>query len=195
MIVLNLPVKKVAHMSWITLPHQLNNRKFTKAIVFVHGLNGSAASWKGAPNRFVDRLSQVRPIYNHFGLYVFQYDPKLFEVNAAWKLIARLPSANEYVQKTTFNTAIKRISAELRASLTELLPGCKTVVLVGHGMGGLVIKRVLAQIADPPKCYYIDTDDTHDAILEVDDTTSHVTYNKLLALLQELSDVNNKDIQ
>jgi Putative serine esterase (DUF676) len=173
-------------MRWITLPHQLNNRKFTHAVVFVHGQNGSAASWKGAPNRFVDRLSQVRTVYNHFGLYIFQYDTKVFDLGPAWKLLATIPRYSEIAQNKNFNAAIKRISAELKTSISEFLPGYKSIVLVGHGLGGLVIKRALDEMREPPKCFYIDTDDTNDSVLEIDDPDNHVAYNKVLALLHDI---------
>jgi pimeloyl-ACP methyl ester carboxylesterase len=173
-------------MRWITLPHQLNNRKFNKAVVFVHGLNGSAASWKGDPNRFVDRLSQVRTIYNNIGLYVFGYDTKIFDVGPLWKLFARIPGCSEIAQKRKFNADIRKIAADLNTTLREMLPGYKSIVLVGHGMGGLVIKRVLVGRNEPPKCYYIDTDDAPDSILEINDPNTHVAFNKVLALLLSL---------
>ena len=163
-------------MPWITLPHQLNNRKFTKAVVFVHGLNGSAASWKGGPNKFVDLLSRERPIYNHIALYVFQYDPKIFAPGPAWKLLARIPGCADFVQKATFKAAIRKIATELKATLLEMLPGYKTVVLVGHGMGGLVITRALVNMPEPPKIHYLDIDDPDD----------HVAYNKVSALLHDI---------
>jgi triacylglycerol esterase/lipase EstA (alpha/beta hydrolase family) len=176
-------------MAWRYLPHQLNNRKFDKAVVFVHGLNGSVKSWMGAPNRFVDRLSRVPVIYNHIGLYVFGYDPKIFEHGPLWKLFARIPGCSEIAQQRKFNADLKRISTELKASLSEFLPGYKTVVLVGHGLGGLVIKRVLADLHEPPKTYYHDTDDTNDSndsVLEIDDPDNHVSFQKLSALLHQL---------
>ena len=167
-------------MRWITLPHQINNRKFTQAVVFVHGQNGSAASWKGAPDRFVDRLSQIRPIYNHFGLYVIQYDTKIFELGPAWKLLAAIPGYSEKAQDKNFNAAIKKLETDLRACLSEFLAGYKTIVFVGHEIGGLVIKRIIAQIHEPPKCLQID----------VDDPNSDADFNKLSTLLnpgEELS--------
>ena len=133
-------------MRWITLPHQLNNRKFTRAVVFVHGLNGSAASWRGGPNRFVDRLSRERPIYNHFGLFVFEYQTKIPELGRAEKLFALIPGASEIAQKAKFNVDMRRVAMQLKASLSDLLEGYKTIVLVGHGMGGLVIKRALVEM-------------------------------------------------
>jgi hypothetical protein len=163
-------------MRWITLPHQLNNRKFTQAVVFVHGQNGSAASWKGAPDRFVDRLSQIRPIYNHFGLYVFEYDSKIFELGPAWRLLAAIPRYSETAQNKNFNAAIKKLETELKTSLSEFLPGYKTIVLVGHEIGGLVIKGAIASIHEPPKCLHIDVDDPNDP----------VAYDKILTLLHEL---------
>jgi triacylglycerol esterase/lipase EstA (alpha/beta hydrolase family) len=169
-------------MRWITLPHQLNNRKFDKAVVFVHGLDGSVKSWMGAPNRFVDRLSRVPAIYNHVALYVFGYDPKIFEDGPLWKLFARIPGCSEIAQQRKFNADLKRISTELKASISEFLPGYKTIVLVGHGLGGLVIKRVMVDLHEPPKCYSIDTDDTSDSVLDIDDPDNHIVFNKLLAL-------------
>jgi hypothetical protein len=179
-------------MAWRYLPHQLNNRKFTKAVVFVHGLNGSIKSWMGAPDRFVDRLSRVPAIYNHIGLYVFGYDAKIFEAGVLWKLFARIPGCSEIAQQRKFNADLKRISTELKASLSEFLPGYKTVVLVGQGMGGLVIKRVLAGMAEPPKTYSIDIGDTDDSVLEIDDPDNHVAFNKVLALLHQLLDIEQQ---
>jgi pimeloyl-ACP methyl ester carboxylesterase len=135
-------------MPWISLPHQLNNRKFDKAIVFVHGLNGSARSWMGDSNKFVDRLSRIPAIYNNFGLFVFGYDTKIGEFGPAWKLFAAIPRGNEIAQKTKFNVDIKRISTELKTSLSNLLPGYKTIILVGHSIGGLVIKRALVEMGE-----------------------------------------------
>jgi triacylglycerol esterase/lipase EstA (alpha/beta hydrolase family) len=175
-------------MAWRYLPHQLNNRKFDKAVVFVHGLNGSAKSWMGAPNRFVDRLSRVPVIYNHVGLYVFGYDPKIFEHGPLWKLFARIPGCSEIAQQRKFNADLKRISTELKATLQEMLPAYKTILFVGHGMGGLLIKRVLADLHEPPKTYYLDTDDTSDSALDIDDPDNHVAYNKALALLHDILD-------
>ena len=243
-------------MRWITLPHQLNNRKFTRAVVFVHGLNGSAASWRGAPNRFVDLLSRERPIYNHFGLFVFEYQTKIPELGPVEKLFALIPGASEIAQKTKFNVDMRRVAMQLKASLSDLLEGYKTIVLVGHGMGGLVIKRALVEmgeaelkrirlfitlaappagaapvavppagaapaafppagaalpsipakayadftskltdrfsrITSPPETCYIDSDDTSDAVLEIDDPNTHVAFNKVLALLLSLMPGDN----
>jgi pimeloyl-ACP methyl ester carboxylesterase len=173
-------------MAWRYLPHQLNNRKFDKAVVFVHGLNGSARSWMGAPNRFVDRLSRVPAIYNHIGLYVFGYETKIFEEGPLWKLFARIPGCSEIAQQRKFNADLKRISTVLKASLSEFLPGYKTIVLVGHGMGALVIKRVLVDLHEPPKCYSIDIDAPPDSALEIDDPDNHAAFQKLSALLHQL---------
>jgi hypothetical protein len=53
-------------------------------------------------------------------------------------------------------------------------------------MGGLVIKRALIGLHEPPKCYYIDTDDPQDSVLEIDDPNNHVAFLKLSALLHQL---------
>ena len=259
-------------MPWISLPHQLNNRKFTKAIVFVHGLNGSARSWMGGANRFVDRLSRMPAIYNHFGLFAFSYDTKIGAFGPAWKLLAAIPRGNEIAQKTKFNVDIKRISMELKTSLQELLAGYMSIVLIGHGMGGLVIKRALvdmdeaelrrvsffislsvphsfagpasvsadlfehsglvapkpladftselaqrfSNITHAPESFFqtgsrdvvvneasaipagvqadhrIDTDDTHDSVLEINDPDSHPAFNKVLALLHQMLDTEKQ---
>jgi pimeloyl-ACP methyl ester carboxylesterase len=165
-------------MPWRSLPHQLNNRKFTKAIVFVHGLNGNARSWMGAPNKFIDRLSREREIYNHIGLFAFEYDPKMAEPGPLSKLFI--------AKKTQSNIDLKRIAIQLKASLREMLEGYKTIVLVGHGMGGAIIKSVLLSMDEPPKCYHIDLDYSDDSALEIEDPDSHPEYNKVLALLQVL---------
>ena len=135
-------------MPWRSLPHQLNNRKFTKAVVFVHGLNGSARSWMGDGNRFVDRLSRIPAIYNHFGLFVFDYSATLAEFGPVKKLLALIPGGNEIAQKAKFNVDMRRIALQLQASLRDLLEGYKTIVLVGHGTGELVIKRALVEMGE-----------------------------------------------
>ena len=246
-------------MPWRSLPHQLNNRKFTRAVVFVHGLNGSARSWMGDGNRFVDRLSRIPAIYNHFGLFVFDYSATMAEFGPVKKLLALIPGGNEIAQKAKFNVDMRRVALQLQASLRDLLEGYKTIVLVGHGTGELVIKRALVEmgevelkrirlfisladspaaaapvadpptgaapvatppaggapiadppaaaappfvpertfadftskltarfsrIATPPESCYIDTDDTSDAVLEINDPNTHVAFNKVLAFLQ-----------
>jgi pimeloyl-ACP methyl ester carboxylesterase len=171
-------------MPWRSLPHQLNNRKFDKAVVFVHGLNGNAKSWMGAPNKFVDRLSREREIYNHIGLFAFEYDPKMAEPGPLSKLFI--------AKKTKSNIDLKKIAMQLKTTLREMLLGYKTIVLVGHGMGGVIIKSVLVDIAEPPKCYYIDLDNTDDSVLEIDDPASHPAYNKVLALLHQLLEVEKQ---
>ena len=259
-------------MSWISLPHQLNNRKFDKAIVFVHGLNGSAKSWMGDASRFVDRLSHMPAIYNNFGLFVFEYHTKIVEFGLMRKLFALIPGCNDIAQKTKFNVDIRRISMELKTSLRDMLVGYKTIILIGHSMGGIVIKRTLVEmneaelkrirlivslsvphigaglasisadlfknpqlialkkfsdftseltnrfsnITDPPESYYqtgsqdvvvkegsaipagvqgdhrIDTDDTHYSVLEIKDQNSHLAFNKVLALLYELLEMEKQ---
>ena len=216
-------------MPWRSLPHQLNNRKFTRAVVFVHGLNGSARSWMGDGNRFVDRLSRIPAIYNHFGLFVFDYSATLAEFGPVKKLLALIPRGNEIAQKAKFNVDMRRVALQLQASLRDLLEGYKTIVLVGHGTGELVIKRALVEmgevelkrirlfitladppagaplpsipektfadftskltnrfsrITNPPESCHIDSDDTPDAVLEINDPNTHVAFNKVLAFLQ-----------
>jgi hypothetical protein len=157
-------------MTMKSLPHQLNNRKFTKAVVFVHGLDGSAKSWMGDPNRLVDRLSREREIYNHIGLFAFEYDPKMAEPGPLSKLFS----------KTRSNPDTKKISMQLKSSLLELLAGYKTIVFVGHGMGVWVIKNAL------------NNDDTHCSVLEIDDPASDLAYDKVLALLHQLLEVGKQ---
>lgn len=171
-------------MPWRSLPHQLNNRKFSKAVVFVHGLDGNAKSWMGAPNKFVDRLSRERAIYNHIGLFAFEYDTKIGEPGPISKLFI--------AKKTRSDIDLRKIAMQLKTSLLEMLEGYKTIVLVGHGMGGVIIKRVVADMDEPPKCYSIDIDDTHDSVLEIEDPDSHPEYNRVLALLHRLSDTNHQ---
>ena len=159
-------------MTMKSLPHQLNNRKFTKAVVFVHGLDGSAKSWMGDPNKFINRLSREREIYNHIGLFAFEYDTKIGEPAPLIKLFIS--------QETKFNMDLKRIAMQLKASLREILEGYKTIVLVGHGMGVSVIKNAL------------NNDDTHCLVLEVDDPASDLAYDKILALLHQLLEVGKQ---
>jgi hypothetical protein len=177
-------------MAWRYLPHQLNNRKFSKAVVFVPGSSGGANSWIGAPNRFVDRLSRVPAVYNHIGLYAFGYDPKHFTVGGVGQLVARIPAYKERTEQKAFEAGIRKVATELHLTMAEMLPGVKTVVLVGQGLGNVIIKRVLGAMGDTVQCHYIDLDDaadeSSDSALTIDDPTTHVGYNKVLAFLVSL---------
>jgi hypothetical protein len=90
------------------------------------------------------------------------------------------------VRRKKFNADIKKLAAELKATMQEMLAGYKSLVLVGQGMGGVIIKRLVVDMDEPPKCYYIDTDDADNSALAVDDPVNHSDYNKVLILLQSL---------
>ncbi|MCA6368467.1 MAG: hypothetical protein IM631_21595 [Cytophagales bacterium] len=130
-------------MAWVNVSKRQKDKKFERAIVFVHGLNGNSSTWFGSPIRFADRIKTEREVCENFGLYIFEYHTKIFELTSLKKLLSLIPGLQK---KEEFNVGIRRIAMELKSHLAELLEDYKTIVIVTHSMGGLVTKRAMVEI-------------------------------------------------
>lgn len=128
--------------NWLDESIHKKNQSYNRAIVFIHGLNGSRLTWKGGANRFLETLKSDNAICDDFGLYIFEYPTKIFSANRVNKILSFVPG----LKKRDFNVSIRRIALELKSYLCEILIKFETIVLISHSMGGLVSKVALVEM-------------------------------------------------
>jgi Putative serine esterase (DUF676) len=135
-------------MAWINIPDQLKNKKFERAIVFVHGLNGDSSTWADDSSRFVDKFKVENEVYSNFALYIFEYHTKIIELSILRKFLSIIPGKKPFAKKEKFNVGIRRIAMQLKASLRDFLNDYKIIILMAHSMGGLIVKRALVEMEE-----------------------------------------------
>lgn len=135
-------------MAWINLSEMLENKKHEMAIVFVHGLNGDSSTWRNSSNRFADKLKSEKDVSENFSLHIFEYHTSIVELSSLRKAFSIIPGLKFLSGLKKFNAGIRRIAMQLVTSLHELLRDYKVIVLVGHSMGGLIIKRALVEMQE-----------------------------------------------
>jgi hypothetical protein len=128
--------------SWFDESVKTSNHEFKRAIVFIHGLNGSRSSWIDEKDKFVDTLRKEKGIYENYGLYIFQYPTKIAELTLIKKLLSIIPK----IKKNQFNVSIRRTALMLKTNIDEILRDYSTVIVVAHSMGGLVSKKMLVEM-------------------------------------------------
>lgn len=115
-------------------------------IVFVHGLIGSAKTWQGDSERFVENLKKEQLIQDYFDIEIFEYPTTLFQ-NARWARLRRLIGGflrNRPKEQTRkFNVGINAISKVLAAEIQQRTDRYETISFIVHSMGGLVAKSAL----------------------------------------------------
>lgn len=131
-------------MEYINNFPESSDKKHKKAIVFVHGLNGSRSTWIGEDRRFINTIKKDTTIVNEFGIYIYEYHTKIFEFACIKRMLSIIPLAKK---KWDSNVGVRRIAMTLRSHIQSQLDGYDAIVLVGHSMGGLVCKRVLVEMS------------------------------------------------
>src|SRR5215471_15559315 len=106
-----------------------SSRKYDAAVVFVHGFTGDAAkTWRRIPE-----FLQNMPSLQDWNLLGFGYrSGKLFDIVGLWSADAQLEEI-----------------ATMLYSRPEIAPQkYKTLTLIAHSMGGLVVQRALIKYPD-----------------------------------------------
>jgi pimeloyl-ACP methyl ester carboxylesterase len=117
------------------------NRTTTKAIVFIHGLGGSAATWDKDEESFVRKLKRETQIADGYDFFIYEYHTGMVENTWYKRVKARLPGKKR--KAIEFNTSIRDIATELVSGTTTQLAAYNTLVFVTHSMGGLVAKNAM----------------------------------------------------
>lgn len=120
-------------------------------IILVHGLNGSADSWRGGEQRFVENLTKENLIQENFDIALFTYQTKIFTVNWIKKkinLIKGFVYNRPHEDIKGFNVGIDAISRNLETEIRNISKRYKTISIIAHSMGGLVSKSALVWMSD-----------------------------------------------
>jgi pimeloyl-ACP methyl ester carboxylesterase len=117
------------------------NRITAKAVVFIHGLGGSAATWDKDEHTFIQRLKREQKVTDRYDFFIYEYHSRMVEVTWFKRVKAMLPGKNK--KNIEFNTSIRDIATELVSVVATQLSSYDTIVLVTHSMGGLVAKNAL----------------------------------------------------
>ena len=123
---------------------KLNKKSFThrKAIVFIHGLNGSKHTWIGDDDRWVDNFMKEESIINTFDLYIFSYPTKTFDPFSFWKkLFSIIPGRKR--QRPKFNTNLFKIAEVFKSGIDIDLLNYGNIIIIAHSMGGLIAKKMI----------------------------------------------------
>ncbi|WGD34547.1 hypothetical protein [Olleya sp. YS] len=136
-------------MPLITLEEQ-NNSNYKHAIILVHGLNGSNATWghnrePHDPERFVPVMLNDPFIKDNFQIFLFDYTTKTINfLDFLRKIKSVLPGKKE---KDKFNVGLRKISEVLDTAVRTIEPDYETISFIGHSMGGIVIKKALIYLS------------------------------------------------
>lgn len=133
-------------MAWIPTGNQLSKKTYDKAIVFIHGLNGSKDTWTGTSQRFLNRMKADKGIYDNFALFIFEYPTTIVDFALLKKLISIIPGLG--INKSKFNDGIRNIAGELITDIQVHLKDYNDIILITHSMGGLVAKRAMVGMTE-----------------------------------------------
>lgn len=120
-------------------------------IIFVHGLNGSASTWQGTSEHFVEVLKKNEIIKNNFDLAIFTYPTKIFQISILKKIgntIAGFLSNRPKEDIKAFNVGIDSVSRPLESEVRSIEDKYETITFIAHSMGGLVTKSALTWVSD-----------------------------------------------
>ena len=111
------------------------------AVVFVHGFTGGVGTWVNASGTsFSNLLRADSEIDSNFDFYEFDYYTKvhdLFKSAPVTRVLSLLGLGDGKVKK---NQPIRRLSELLATYVRTALSDYESVVLIGHSMGGLIVK-------------------------------------------------------
>ncbi len=108
--------------------NELRNQNNDAAIVFIHGFMGDAEkTWGEFPNFIIETKE-----HKNWDIFSLGYPTSLsYDLKGVWRA----------------DPDIKTISDELRTKLSDTsLSGYKSVALIAHSMGGLVVQRALIDL-------------------------------------------------
>lgn len=129
----------------------INKPENKHLLILVHGLNGSAASWKGGEQRFAENLTQEELIRDNFNLALFTYPTMIFRINWLAKIINLIRGFfrnRPHEDIKGFNVGINSISRTLGSEIRTIHGKYDSISVVAHSMGGLVIKSALTWLTD-----------------------------------------------
>lgn len=117
------------------------------AVVFVHGFRGGIDTWRNSKGQtFADLLKNDEKLKLEYDFFEFDYFTKIsdFFHSALFQKIARkIPFVNRISGisgNVRSNRPIAQLSEELATYLSLALSTYEKVVLIGHSMGGLIVK-------------------------------------------------------
>lgn len=111
-----------------TFPDIQRHLKNKRTLLFVHGFGGSKKSWKKLET-LIGRDSDLK---NKYTIDHYQYPTPKFELGIFTSFI----NPNYYL-------GIKKLSGGLNTKVTSVLRQSESIILIGHSMGGLVIRNYL----------------------------------------------------
>ncbi len=103
------------------------------AVIFIHGFNGNAgeSTW----GEFPDYLKQNRALVN-WDIYSLGYATRFsIDLRSIWRANPDIPKLARYLHTRCVNPPLNRY---------------KSLALVAHSMGGLVVQRALADLRCQP---------------------------------------------
>ena len=125
----------------------------TVAAVFVHGLLGDPVSTWWRFQTLVDEDERSRDFWNHCDLYFYRYDsfghhvPELSEQLRGFLSLV-FPSPSRKIFELAVLPEIREIFAPGAPFQEPTLPGSyQSLLLVGHSLGGVVIRQALVDFA------------------------------------------------
>jgi pimeloyl-ACP methyl ester carboxylesterase len=125
----------------------------TTAVVFVHGLLGNPVSTWWRFQKLIDEDENSRDFWSHCDLYFYRYDsfghhvPELSEQFRGFlQLVFPTPSVNSF--ELAVLPEIREVLAPGAPIEEPTLPGSYTsLLLIGHSLGGVVIRQALVDFA------------------------------------------------
>lgn len=124
-----------------------------RAIIFVHGLAGSEASWndKSKDFLFAQRFLENSAVRDNFSLYIFDYETSILGIgDRIKKFLSLIPSVGSKQKELSdkFNVGIRKIALRLSSEIQNSLSEYDQICLITHSMGGLVSKRAMVELGD-----------------------------------------------
>lgn len=134
------------------------------AVVFVHGFRGSDDTWLcPSGTSFLSLLDEDPEIAAHCDLFSFDYYSKLTEAFdgviarelSNWlsrtPLVGKISKLLIDKKKVRRNQPIEMLARNLSSYLRTKTKDYKYVILIGHSMGGLIVKDLICQDLDDEK--------------------------------------------
>lgn len=124
----------------------ITNNKKTNLILFIHGFQGGADTWKNDEGVTFPEMLSIEPNINEcFDVAQFVYFTKLTnlfaKVSNVSSLVKRMFGTSH--GKLTENVSIEEIGNLLRTEMRFQLQNYENIVVIGHSMGGLVAKSAI----------------------------------------------------